>query len=148
MPATVVLENSKTKGSFSAKHELPKTVLVLATERSVEEEIIAILENCGLTSLPVSTLAELGSSLVDRDVCLVLCEGTVPEGNFRDVLRSNLSRAGVAPIVFFSRFADWPEYIEAVQLGAADFLRYPFPTGELPRIVNSLVSGLTRASRA
>jgi len=70
----------------------------------------------------------------------VLCEDTLPDGSFRDVLHTlRLAGSGV-PLVVCSLLGEIDEYLEAMESGAFDFIAPPFRPTELESIVNSALN--------
>jgi DNA-binding NtrC family response regulator len=119
-----------------------RKALTLAVDPGASECIGEVLERCGFEPVLLSTIAELRSCIRESGTSVLVCEEVLLDGNYKEVLRVSCDVGGHIPVVVFSRFADWDQYLEAIRLGAFDCLRYPFRTGELRWVVNrALQSG-------
>jgi DNA-binding NtrC family response regulator len=113
-----------------------KTAMLLGADPEACEVGSQLLERCGLTTMKLSTVADLRKGMAEQEACLLLCEDVLPDGDFRDVLKVVRDSRAAVPVILFSRLADWDEYLAAVKLGAHDLLRFPFRTGELQWIID------------
>jgi DNA-binding NtrC family response regulator len=83
---------------------------------------------------------EVLAVLAQRPVNLVLCEAALPGGGFRQVIQlMNATGLGI-PLVVCSRLGEWDEYLEAMQLGAFDFIAAPYRLSEIEFILNRVRS--------
>jgi DNA-binding NtrC family response regulator len=57
---------------------------------------------------------------------LVFCEGGLPGGVFREVLRNPKSTGSGVPLVVCSLLGELDEYLEAMQLGRFDLIAHPY----------------------
>ena len=113
-----------------------RKALMLAIDLDASQCIGEVLERCGFEPVLLSTIAELRSCIRESGTSVLVCEEVLLDGNYKEVLRVSCDVGGHIPVVVFSRFADWDQYLEAIRLGAFDCLRYPFRTGELRWAVN------------
>jgi DNA-binding NtrC family response regulator len=66
---------------------------------------------------------------------LVVCAADLADGSFREMLRAREVAEPKIPVVVASRRDDAAEYMEAMQLGAFDFIARPYRPSELQWIV-------------
>jgi DNA-binding NtrC family response regulator len=76
-------------------------------------------------------------------VCLVFCESYLADGTFRDVLRIAEHTQSNVPVVVTSRVGDTGEYLEAMELGAFDFLARPYRRAEVNWILSRALGRAT-----
>ena len=67
---------------------------------------------------------------------MVFCEGRLRDGSFRDLLRAAEVAEARLPVVVASRLAETDEYLEAMRLGAFDFVARPYLQSEVESIVH------------
>jgi CheY-like chemotaxis protein len=109
--------------------------LVVSSDDEVRRELAEILGHGGLAPVLASTVAESRTALVRHDMCLVLCDEFVVDGNYRAVVEIAEHADTKVPVIVFSRTGDWPEYLAAIHSGAFDYVAYPPVPGELQRII-------------
>jgi DNA-binding NtrC family response regulator len=83
-------------------------------------------------------MSEVRAVLAERPVHLVFCEDGLPEGGFREVLRLAETAGSDVPLVVCSLLGELDEYLEAMQLGAFDFIAPPYRRVEVESIINSV----------
>jgi DNA-binding NarL/FixJ family response regulator len=74
-------------------------------------------------------------TLSRRSVAVVLCDDSLPDGSYRDVMLSVRAGQKRPNFVVLLRWGEWSERADAFELGAFDVLRYPFEAGEVERAV-------------
>jgi DNA-binding NtrC family response regulator len=84
-----------------------------------------------------SNVSEAQAVMRERSIGLVFCESDLPEGGFRPVLHTLKLAGSRAPLVVCSLLGELEEYLEAMQLGAFDFIRPPYRHAEVEVIVKS-----------
>ena len=88
------------------------------------------------TVLASPTLASAFSVLRETSIPIVLCEGDLLPGTWRDMLE-HISLLPDPPLLIVTApLADERLWVEALNLGAYDVLARPFDTQEVARIVN------------
>ena len=111
--------------------------LVVSSDEEVRRKLAEILGHGGLAPVLASTVAESRAALVRHDVCMVLCDEFVVDGNYRAVVEVVEHADTKVPVIVVSRTGDWPEYLAAIRSGAFDYLAYPPIPGELQRIIRN-----------
>lgn len=113
-------------------------VLVANSDTGKRTALVDILAQCGLESMTVTNVDEVRTALSQQAVHLVFCEDALPEGGFREVLRLAQATGSGVPLVVSSLLGELEEYLEAMQLGAFDFIAPPYRPSEVESIVNSV----------
>jgi DNA-binding NtrC family response regulator len=111
--------------------------LVVSSDAEVRRKLAEILGHGGLAPVLASTVAESRTALVRHDVCMVLCDEFVVDGNYRAVVEVVEHADTKVPVIVVSRIGDWPEYLAAIRSGVFDYLAYPPIPGELQRVIRS-----------
>ena len=116
------------------------SVLVACNDCGSRFALASILAGLGFDLVFASSVDQARAVLLGRPIRLVFCEDILPDGSFRDVLRT-LRRAGSrVPLVVCSLLGEMDEYLEAMDLGAFDFIAPPFRPAELESIINNVLS--------
>jgi DNA-binding NtrC family response regulator len=105
---------------MSAYHALEQ-VLVISPETEHRERISEALHRCGLTSISCKRFDEARNFLARQKFEVVLCQDTLPDGDFRDVVAA----VNPTPVVVLSRFAEWDHYLAALRDGAFEYISCP-----------------------
>jgi two-component system response regulator PilR (NtrC family) len=110
-------------------------ILVVDDERSMREYLEILLRKGGHE---VKTLADVGSALSlapEEDLDLVLSDLKVGHGSGLDVLRCFKAAQPTCEVVLITAFATMENAIEAMKLGAYDYVTKPFKNEELTLLV-------------
>lgn len=111
--------------------------VVISENPEWRQAVAEILQNCDLKVVFSSTVRESADIFSIRPVCLTICEETLSDGDFRDVLRQTEHSDGSLPVIVISRIADWDRYLEAMRQGAFDYIGFPCRSTEVERVVRN-----------
>lgn len=92
-------------------------------------------------------LREALSLLARQDFSVVFCNDTLPDGDFRALLRQARKSTADVPVIVLSRLADWDAYLGAIGAGAFDYIAYPPDSAEAERILWAALSESSRLHR-
>jgi len=81
-----------------------------------------------------STVRDARSRLARKHVPVVFCEAQLTDGSFRDLLGA--ADTTVSKVVVTSRSGDTREYVEAMSLGAFDYMSSPYRRSEVEWILS------------
>jgi len=109
--------------------------LVVDDETLLRRQIASHLEKLGADVTGVADLASARKSLAADEFDLVFLDVNLPDGLGTDLLKENVFPAHTAVIVMTAD-ADMSGAVNALRLGAVDYLAKPFEMGELPLVVN------------
>ena len=117
---------------------MPHSVLVIDDEKKLAQLFVEILENEGLT---VHTANKGGDGLAKLDelgeeIGMVFTDMKLPDMTGNDVLREVKKRRHDLPVVVVTGFATKDGAVEAMRLGAYDYLSKPFNIAEVSLIAN------------
>lgn len=113
-------------------------VLVACSDLERRAALNAILAECGLEPATAAHMEELRTVLARGPVHVVFCEDCLPNGGFREVLRLTKATGAKAMVVVCSLLGELDEYLDAMELGAFDFIAPPYRRTEVESIVNSV----------
>ncbi len=114
-------------------------VLVACSDPESRQKLLASLSQCGLDPVSSSTVREARVILSRQVIPLVICAADLVDGSFRDVLRLAGAAETKIPVVVASPREDTAEYLEAMQLGAFDFIACPYKHSEVEWIVSHVL---------
>jgi two-component system response regulator PilR (NtrC family) len=115
-------------------------VLVALADPASQKALTNVLPSHGAEPVFASTLREARAVLSSEPIALVVCEDHLADGNYRDLLPVARAARGDVPVVVASRIDNPEEYLEAMKLGAFDFVAAPFSRTELERIVHNALN--------
>jgi DNA-binding NtrC family response regulator len=110
-------------------------VLVAASSPENRSALTKVLLGMGVQPAISSSVKEARAILSAKPVSLVFCEEKFADGNYQDVLRAVKKTAAKAPVVVSSPSHDWNEYLEALRLGAFEFIDGPVRALDVEMIV-------------
>ncbi|HUL35391.1 MAG TPA: hypothetical protein VL128_16010 [Candidatus Eisenbacteria bacterium] len=94
---------------------------------------------CGVAPVLANSLEHAVRHIKAEKVDFAVCQDRLPDGHYKELLLMRHAFGKDLPLIVVSRVGDWPEYFEALDLGASDYLAYPLIPGELQRIVRGLL---------
>ena len=113
--------------------------LVVCDNGRIRGSLGEVLLLCGVAPILTDSLALAARHIVAGELSLVICQDFLGNGSYTDLLDVQNAVGHSAPLIVVSQTGDWPEYMEAINRGAYDFLRYPLIPGELQRIIRNLL---------
>jgi DNA-binding NtrC family response regulator len=122
-------------------------VLVICAEGEHRERIVETVRKLSLMPASCGSLAEARSLLVRQDFSVVFCSDTLPDGDFRELLKELRKTTAHVPVVVLSRVAEWDTYLSALGVGAFDYVALPPNSAETERILWAALSQSARLRR-
>jgi len=113
--------------------------LVVSADDSICRTLGDVLLRCCVTPVFAETVREAAREIAEGNVSLVICEETLRDGSYAELLRVQDAKGRSVPLIVVSTSGDWPEYFQAVDRGVYDFLAYPLLPGELERIIGDFL---------
>lgn len=110
-----------------------REILVLEDELTLRKRVAAFLERAGAEVVAVDTLAKARRALKEWTFDFALIDIQLPDGEGLELLREK-AFAETTSVVIMTAEGGVARAVEAMQLGAADFLAKPFDHEELPII--------------
>ncbi len=103
----------------------PQSLLVACSDASDREVLLTMLSTPNLTIETASDVTGAQKAL-SPDTALVFCEDRLSGGGYRELLRS-IEQAGLqVPLVVSSATGGPEQYLEAMELGAHDYITPPY----------------------
>lgn len=112
-------------------------VLVIEDEPLLRLELVDFLESQGADVMAAGTLAEASNCLEGRSYDLILADVNLPDGISLDLLRTGKLTPSLGVVVMTSD-GGVETAVEAMRLGAGDYLSKPFDPEELVLVFNRL----------
>jgi len=127
------MRNSTANESSAPK----KRILVADDEASVRELLGLVLEAQGHLVTFAASGNEARARLADgaESVDLVIQDLKMPEGDGIELLRWIKSRTPEIPVIVITAFSSWDSAVEAMRIGAYDYVRKPFDTDLIRSVV-------------
>jgi len=111
------------------------SVLVLEDEVLMRKQISAGLERIDMDVTGVGTLAAARQMVFEMSFDFALLDVNLPDGNSMELLKEGVFPENTG-IVIMTGDSDIQGAVEAMRLGALDYLTKPFDVGELPLVFN------------
>lgn len=105
-------------------------VLVIEDEANIRTFVSTVLETSGFSVLSAETCSMARTMFLSHNPDLVILDLGLPDGDGTDLIRFIRSGAA-APIIILSARTGEADKVEALDLGANDYVTKPFGTGEL-----------------
>jgi DNA-binding NtrC family response regulator len=109
-------------------------ILVVEDESLLRRQLAANLERFGAVVTMVDSIAAARKQLRDEQFDFVLLDVNLPDGLGTDLLREKVFPA-VTSIIVMTANGGVASAVEAMRLGATDYLVKPFDVGELPLVI-------------
>lgn len=119
-------------------------VLVVCSDHASRQTLQRVLEECQLIPEYCETVRDARRKLSRKRVPLVFCESELADGSFRDVLGA--AEGTASKVVVTSRSGETREYIEAMRLGAFDYMASPYRRSEVEWILSHVAGAVGAAA--
>ena len=121
--------------------------LIVCREGKSRDRAAIATARCGLNPICCSNLKDARALLAQCEFRVVLCEDTLPDGDFQMALREVRATSAHAPLILLSENAAWEPYLKALAAGVFDCIVVPVSLGESERIVRCALEQSARATR-
>jgi DNA-binding NtrC family response regulator len=124
---------------------LPR-VLILSGEPEHQHRLSSLIPNCGYVPVCCETISAAKGMISRYATEIVVCDETLPDGDFRQLIKELKHSTCEALVVVMSQsYSDWGAYLEAMVAGAYDFLAYPPDPSQLEQaLAGALVESKAR----
>ena len=113
---------------------LPHALLVLENEDD-RKTLCRMVAECGVQPVPCSTLQDAKALVASDAISIAFCENRLDDGDYMDFLRAVRSTGRTIPVVVCSRQLDLSLYLDAMEMGAYDFVVRPYQEADLAWIM-------------
>jgi two-component system, LuxR family, response regulator FixJ len=119
-----------------------RRIVVVDDDAAVRESTVVLIESAGHAVAAFESGAALVEAGVPRDTDVILLDMMMPGLNGLDTLRALRASSGeLPPVVVLTGHGDIALAVEAMKLGAAEFLEKPYPMKDLLELVSTLEKG-------
>jgi DNA-binding NtrC family response regulator len=118
------------------------TILLLGLEKDLSEQLAAVL---GSLAHDVVITSSLEGSLIDRRASLVFAGGDGP--GYREIIGQLRDACPATPLIVVNRFPENARWLDALELGAADYCGAPFENVQIDWLVNGALKGMQQAGK-
>lgn len=101
------------------------TLLIVEDEKAVRDSIVAYFEDSGYRVLEASNGKEGWSTFIEQQPDLVICDLRMPELDGLHLLKEIMDQTDETPVIVVSGAGVMSDVVEALRLGAADYLMKP-----------------------
>jgi CheY-like chemotaxis protein len=113
------------------------TLLIVEDEPDLREVYVEILSSIGCQILQATDGADALRQLETNEVHAVLSDISMPSMTGLELLQEVRARFGLLPFVIVSAFGNKENAVEALRLGANDFIEKPFVPAEVIAVITS-----------
>lgn len=118
----------------------PIRALVISSSEENRAALSAVLSSEGLVPILSSSMAEACALIEHGDISIVFCDDCLSGRCLEKVVAKVGERGDPIPVIAVSRTGEWHEYLEALRIGAFDYLSMPPRRDELERVLASTLS--------
>lgn len=112
----------------------PRSILLATSDAENGRALLDLISPCGLAIVQASSVPEAEESLSDG-IWLAFCEDRLPGGGYGEFLR-RIRLAGLrVPVVVSSSLGGPEQYLEAMRLGAHDYITVPYQRNAINEIL-------------
>jgi two-component system NtrC family response regulator len=113
----------------------PASILLVEDDKSLRAVLGVLLEEAGYRMTVVESVERARAALTGSDFDAVITDLKLPDGDGLDVLRATRSARPETPALVMTAFATVSTAVEAMKLGAFDYLTKPFENDRLLALV-------------
>ncbi|MCZ6795338.1 MAG: sigma-54 dependent transcriptional regulator [Planctomycetota bacterium] len=118
-----------------------RTILVADDEQSMRDLLRMLLETEGYRVLTATNGREAREVFLENcdDIDLIIQDLKMPEVNGTELLEFFKERSPQVPVVIITAFSSWDNAVDAMRLGAYDYIRKPFDTDSIRLVVSRAI---------
>jgi len=112
----------------------PTAILLATSDPANGRALLNLISPCGRAIVQASSVAEAEESLSDG-IWLAFCEDRLPGGGYGEFLRRAKLAGSQVPVVVSSSSGGPEQYLEAMRLGAHDYIAAPYQPNAIDLIL-------------
>ena len=117
------------------------SILLLGLDKDLAEPLARVLLRL---SHDVTVTNSLAMSLRDRRARIVFAAGDCPR--YREIVQKLTGKRPDAAVILVNRFPEDGRWLDALELGAADYCGAPFERIQIQWLVDGALNGLSKAA--
>lgn len=116
-----------------------KQLLIVEDDSSIRESLVDFFQTRDYFVHGVETKAEAEALLAEREVCALLLDLRLPDGDGLDLLRELRRRGKDTPVLLITARGEERQRIQGLEAGADDYINKPFSVYELAARLNAVL---------
>ena len=112
-------------------------ILVAGSDPEKRRALVDILAESGLEPMVASDIEEVRNILARKQLHIIFCEHNLSGGGFQEILRIARQMRSMVEVVVSSMMGELDEYLEAMRMGAFDFVAPPYRGADIISIVDN-----------
>lgn len=117
-------------------------ILLVEDNLNIRESLEYSFKVKNINLISKSNIKDTLSFLEDNKVDLIILDVTLPDGNGFDLYKNYIKNMGI-PVIFLTARDSEEDIVNALDMGASDYLTKPFRTGELIARINKILNKKT-----
>jgi DNA-binding NtrC family response regulator len=118
------------------------TVLIATIDTEIREALADLLEISSINAIWVGSVESVKTLVAKERIAACLCGFWLQDGTYREVIRHLRRERTDVPAIIVSAPAcpqEYRDYLAAMNLGALDFLCYPYQQSDFERMLESAI---------
>jgi len=117
-----------------------RQAIVACADPEIRQRLLSVLNEFRLHPVLLETLDDAKGLLAQEETAMVFVQPTFRDGNFQEILRAANGPESRVPVIVCSEYYDKELYIEAMSLGAFDYLTFPYRREDVAWVIHNAVS--------
>lgn len=117
-------------------------ILLVEDNLNIRESLEYSFKVKNINLISKSNIKDTLFFLEDNKVDLIILDVTLPDGNGFDLYKNYIKNMGI-PVIFLTARDSEEDIVNALDMGASDYLTKPFRTGELIARINKILNKKT-----
>jgi len=112
-------------------------VLIVSSQAAHRDAVAEVVRRCSLRPVFSPTLADARSILAQTHPAIIFCGDDLPDSDLRNSLEA--LKAARVPIIALSHLDEWSSCVDAISVGAFDYIACPPDPRETERVLRLAV---------
>lgn len=125
-------------------------MLIATIDVEIREALVELLEIASINAIWVASVEEVKTLVARERIAACLCGFWLQDGTYREVVRHLRRERMDIPAIIVSAPAcpqEFRDNLAAMNLGALDFLSYPYQKSDFERILQSAIAAHSHSTR-
>ena len=125
-------------------------MLIATIDTEIREALADLLEMASINAIWVGSVEDVKALVARERIVACLCGFWLQDGTYREVIRHLWRERIDVPAVIVSAPScpqEYRDYLAAMNLGALDFLSYPYQKRDFERMLESAMAGHSHIKR-
>lgn len=117
-----------------------KIILIVDDDEMFRQSIISFLTRCGYEVVTALNVEETMEIVKRNNIDLIVTEMVMPKSNGIDLLKTVKASFPQTEVVIVTAYGEVESYLEAMNLGAFEYLTKPIEPSEIKKVINKIFS--------